>query len=127
MSKILINKIQTPDGTVLVSRHRHNCVTYTDENGLEYMVDGGNDYLRRTMHQEHPHKELSVTTDDDHETIRDNFEWGTYEVDGNQPLRWVLLKDMSTDHIEAILKNCNNVSNYMQVLEHELKYRDHLE
>lgn len=30
--------------------------------------------------------------------------WGTYGKDGKGPLRWIMLKDAETDHLEAILK-----------------------
>ena len=58
--RIVCNRIQTPDGTILISQHRHDYQIYTDKNGLEYMVDGGCDYLRRNVHYEAPHTELSV-------------------------------------------------------------------
>jgi len=44
--KIVLNRIKTPDGTILTSYHRHNYVSHID-NGELYAVDGGNDYLRR--------------------------------------------------------------------------------
>ena len=39
--KILSNKMRTPDGTILESKHRHDYVTHTDANGKEYMLDSG--------------------------------------------------------------------------------------
>lgn len=47
--RIILNSIKTPDGTILVSRHRHDYVTYTDESRLEFSVDGGNEYLKRSV------------------------------------------------------------------------------
>jgi hypothetical protein len=44
--------------------HRHDYVTYTDANGLDYMVDGGNDYLRRNVHTEAPYEELTIYEDE---------------------------------------------------------------
>jgi hypothetical protein len=40
-TRIVANRIRTPDGTILESKHRHDYVTYTDANGKQYMVDGG--------------------------------------------------------------------------------------
>ena len=60
-SQIVCNRIITPDGTVLQSHHRHDYVSYIDKNGLEYMVDGGHDYLRRIVQDEAPATEFSLT------------------------------------------------------------------
>ena len=127
MPKILLNRIRTPDGTVLTSRHRHDYVSYKDANGLTYMVDGGTGYCRRNVHDGHPYEELSVSTDDDHDTIRNNFEWGTYGKSGNEPLQWKLLKDLTDNHIRNIVSNCSNVDKYSNIFTDELEYRDKLE
>jgi hypothetical protein len=54
---IVLNSIRTPDGTLLVSRHEHDFVRYTDRNGLKYAIDGGNEILRRMCAG--PYEELS--------------------------------------------------------------------
>ena len=56
--KIILNAIQTPDGTVLISRNSHDYVCHKDANGSFYSVDGGNDYLKRSGKTDY--KELSV-------------------------------------------------------------------
>jgi hypothetical protein len=112
-ARIVSNRIRTPDGTILESMHRHDYVTYVDKNGKEYMVDGGLDYLRRNVHDDAPYEELSVHTDDSHMLIREAFKWGTRGKDGKQPLKFVVLKDMTTDHIEAILET-QNLPSYMR-------------
>lgn len=101
----IYNAIRTPDGTVLVSRHRHDYQTHLDANGREYMVDGGLDYLRRNVNPGYPHQELSVSSSAPFEQIREVFAWGSYGKDGEQPLRWVLLCDMSDQHLEAVIKH----------------------
>jgi len=103
MSEILVNMIRTPDGTIIQSKHRHDYVTYLDNNGLEYMVDGGQAYLRRNIHDDYPYEEMSLYKEDSIDTLREYFVWGTRGIDGKQPLTWVKLKDMSSAHIEAIL------------------------
>ncbi len=120
MVKIILNRIRTPDGTVLTSRNRHDYVTYEDANGEQYMVDGGTDYLRRNVNKE-PAQELSVYDDIPYEEIRETIEWGTYGKRGDQPLKWVKLSNMNSDHIRAVLKECRPY--YKEHFEHELKYR----
>ena len=117
---IVHNSIRTPDGTVLVSHHRHDYKTHQDENGETYMVDGGTQYLRRSMNKE-PYEDLSVYSDEPFKKIREVFTWGTRGKNGDQPLKWVVLKDMDTDHIKAILDDgYESVRYYMQ---RELMYR----
>jgi hypothetical protein len=47
MPNIILNRIRTPDGTILTSRSRNDYVSYTDESGIKYSIDGGLDYLKR--------------------------------------------------------------------------------
>jgi hypothetical protein len=121
--QIVCNRIRTPDGTIIQSHHRHDYVTYTDYNGLEYMVDGGHDYLRRNVHDEEPYVELSLTMDDPFEDIRRAFTWGTRGKDGKQPLTWVPLCQLATDHIIAILETQNLADYVTELMEKELEYR----
>ena len=123
--KLLANRIKTPDGTILESLHRHDYKTYIDKNGLEYMVDGGLEYLRRNVQDSAPATEMSVYNTDPHETIREAFKWGTRGKDGKQPLTYLVLKDMATDHIEAILETQTHITEEIrQVFIDELEYRD---
>jgi len=126
MSRILLNRIRTPDGTILTSYHRHDYKTHKDANGKTYMVDGGTTYLRRNVHPDAPYEELSVEIEDgkepEHELVRNTLFWGTYGPKGDQPRKWVLLKDLDTDHIQAILDDgYERVRPYMKA---ELKYRE---
>lgn len=125
--KLLANRIKTPDGTILESLHRHDYKTYIDKNGLEYMVDGGLEYLRRNVQDSAPATEMSVYNTDPHETIREAFKWGTRGIDGKQPLTYVVLKDMTTDHIEAILETQTHITQEIrQVFIDELDYRNEI-
>jgi hypothetical protein len=119
------NKIQTPDGTLLESTHIHDYKTHEDEvSGEVYMTDGLGPYVRRTVNIV-PYVDLSVTTESSHEEIREVFTWGTYGKDGKQPRTEVKLKDMSTEHIEAILLTQKHIFNtYAEDLFiNELEYR----
>jgi len=124
MSTLVYNAIRTPDGTVLESMHRHDYNVYVDKNGKEYMVDGGLDYTRRNVHADAPYEELSVYLTDGHDSVREVVKWGTYGKDGNQPLTYILLKDMSTEHIEACLENVPSMHpTYKESFKEELKLR----
>jgi hypothetical protein len=123
--KIVANRIRTPDGTILESMHRHDYVTYTDANGKEYMVDGGLDYLRRNVHDDAPYEELSVHTDDSHMLIREAFKWGTRGKDGKQPLTYVPLKFLTSEHIDAILETQTHISEHVRkIFIDELNFRN---
>lgn len=121
---LVANRIQTPDGTILHSYHRHDYKTHLDANGEVYMVDGGFSYLRRSVNKV-PAKDLSVWTSDPFEKIREALHWGTRGKDGNQPLRYIPLCEMETDHI----KSCLNTQSHMgevvrKCMMYELQFRD---
>lgn len=99
---IILNQIKTPDGTVICSMYRHDYVTHLDANGLEYMVDGGSDYLRRNLHESAPYEELTVYSDAPFKVIRESFHRGGRGKDGTQPLSWVPMSKMS----DSWLFNC---------------------
>lgn len=122
--QILANVIRTPDGTVLQSYHRHDYKVHQDLNGYTYMVDGGVDYLRRNLVTEAPYEELSVWEDDPHETIRRWMAWGTRGLNGDQPVRWIHLWEMETDHIQACLDNVQQMMpSYRKAMTRELNWR----
>jgi hypothetical protein len=124
MSTLVYNAIRTPDGTILESFHTHDFKTYVDKNGKEYMVDGGRDYVRRNVHDEAPYEELSVYTTDGHDKVREVLKWGTYGINGDQPLTYIALKDMNTGHIKACLDTVPHIhSAWKQAFEEELKLR----
>lgn len=124
MERLIYNAIRTPDGTVLESRHRHDFKEYMDMNGLEYMVDGGLEYKRRYLTPLAPYEELSVCLEDGHEAVREAAKWGTWGVNGDQPLSYVILKDMSTEHIQACLDNVPRMhAHYKIAFENELDFR----
>jgi len=121
MSHIVANQIRTPKGHVLRSHYRHDYVTYI-EDGIEYMVDGGADYLRRSVA---PHEEISVTTDDPFDVIREHLEWGTYGKNGRGPFKWVVLADMSSAHIQAVLDTQPQVPEWRRdLMKKELEHRN---
>ena len=128
-NQILVNFIQTPDGTKIYSRHRHDYVTHIDKNGKEYTVDGGLDYLQRNIHNDAPFTELSLYEGDDFSIIRNEFAWGTRGKDGRQPLTFKVLSSLEDDHIQAILDTQHQIYNSIRTLfKLEQQWRtDHVE
>lgn len=121
--QIILNRIKTPDGTILTSYSVHDYRTHIDKNGLEYMVDGGLEYLRRNVHQEYPYEELSVTSEAPFEQIRESLHWGSYGKYGDQPLHYIPLYRMTNAHIQAILDHNIGGEWFRKYLRKELSYR----
>jgi len=126
--KIILNRIKTPDGTILISHHRHDFNTYLDKNGLEYMVDGGTDYLRRYVHEEAPYEELTLYHDTPYEEIRKAFARGGRGKDGTEPLVYVPLCEMNDEWLNAVidyigLENCLVKDTIPNLYIQEIEYR----
>ncbi len=116
------NCIETPDGTILYSRHRLDHQTHLDENGKTYFTDGGLDYVRCSAHGDEIHH--CVWDDEPFDKVREAIEWGTYGKDGTNPLSYKRLCDMSTEHIEAVLENVPTISEaYKRAFRLELEFR----
>ena len=124
MREILSNRMRTPDGTVLHSAHRHDYVTHTDANGKEYVLDGGWDYVRRSVNGDE--KLLTVWSDDNHEMIRKVVTWGTYGKNGDETLVHVTITDMSSEHLQACLDTQQRTMRpaLLKVMQDELEYRN---
>jgi hypothetical protein len=121
--QLLVNAIQTPDGTILRSRGVHDFVGHTDKiSGEYYFTDGGSLYSRRTINTV-PAIELDLYTDDRHEDIREVWDWGSYGILGDQKLHRILLKDLGESHILAILTTQLLIPKFKTLLENELCFR----
>jgi hypothetical protein len=125
MSKIMVNQIRTPDGTVIKSRSVHDYNTYIDANGKYYSVDGGLEYLRRGWDPDAPpYEDVSIYSTDPHEVIREHLDWGSFGKDGKEELHYILLKDMNDNHIAAVLETQKRMHpNLREAMENEQKYR----
>ena len=121
MPDIIFSGLQTPDGTMITSTHRHDYVTHLDANGKEYMLDGGLDYIRSSAHGDEVYKTLF--DDEPHAIQRQILTWGTYGKDGNQPLSRKPIELMSTEHIQAVLHECNPMTALKNCMLKELKER----
>jgi hypothetical protein len=126
---IIYNAIQTPDGTIIRSISVHDYVSHTDANGYTYAVDGGMQYLRRACTPDAPpYKEISIYSEQaPHSVARDYAVWGTRGKDGNQPLMYIPIKDLETDHIKAILETQHHIHAdlaYLFIIELEYRKND---
>jgi hypothetical protein len=59
-----------------------------------------------------------------HDKVRQVLLWGTRGISGHDPLRYVTLCDMDTDHIKAILMNYALSPQYKQSYETEIEMRE---
>ena len=116
---IVRNSMITPDGTEIISRHRHDYVCHIDKNGEEYMVDGGLSYVRRSLNTI-PAQDTTLYSDMPHEILRNEVTWGRRTRDGE--LSYIKLKQMSKAHIEAI-KEDGYKGAIVNLMNEELKWR----
>lgn len=116
--------IQTPDGTILESKSRHDFVSHNDTvSGENYFIDGGLDSPRGSLNKVEA-KNLCVTSNSEHSEIRKYFKWGTYGKNGDQPLHHILLKDMTMEHLKAILKTQDLNSVVGRIIQNEHDFRN---
>lgn len=118
--ELLVNAMQTPDGTMLISSSRHDCVTHIDKNGEMYINDGGEEYIRRSINKE-PAIDKCLYTDSSFNDIRNSMTRITTEG------KKILLKDMTIQHLfNCILygakENCP-IGKYRWQYIRELAYR----
>ena len=81
----------------LVSYHRHNFVTCSCGSSS---LDGGTEYIRwlgDTVIE-------PIYTDDDFEIVRKHAVRGSRGPNGDQPLVYIPICDMTDDHLEAVLE-----------------------
>jgi len=104
---------------VIESRYRHDYVTCRCG---AVAVDGGYSYLKRSGSD---WEEMSVYLEDGHEKVREVFKRGSYGKDGDQPLHYILLKDMTDDHLANTINYCNQTRDrtFLALYEGEVEYR----
>ncbi len=101
-------------GEIIASKSSHDYVEVTTPSGKTAMVDGGPDYLRRGGDAEV--EELSF---DDNATVLEQFDkqlWGTFGPNGDQPLKYILLRDAEVDHLQKILQNGQSLTKRLKSL-----------
>ena len=119
---LLVSRWQTPDGTVLESRHRHDYVSHNDADGMTYAIDGGASYIRisgdfRKL------KNLCVYDNEPHSVLREQLEWGSRGVNGDKPIEYIRICDMTDGHLQAVAELDYTGPHYKTIMENELKHR----
>ena len=106
--QIILNRIQCKFcKDILTSHHRHDYVTCSCS--VEPVsVDGGRAYLKRCYSPTSddgslPYTELSVTSSASFENVRNALLRGSRGVNGDQPLTWVSLSDISDDYLNNLI------------------------
>jgi len=126
-NNIVYNAIQTPDGTILQSKYRHDYVEYTDKNGQYYMVDGGLDYPRRGFDKADYIDLYKLFKDCTLNECTQYLMWGqNYDKDMNKLPETIFkpICELTTDHIQAILDgNYCKDEMYLYVFNYELSTR----
>lgn len=103
MSDIIQNAVYIPVlDRYLISRHRHDYQEARLPNGDLVAVDGGLDYVKRSGDYV-DYQEMTLTTSDPDETVYQKLLWGTRGVLGNEPLRYIRVKDMEPLHARRVL------------------------
>jgi len=122
---ILKNAIITPDGTELISEHRHDFKMHKDSiTDKEYGVDGGSEYQRLIGDIKDCQVIYITSADCTFVEARELITWGTYGKDGNSPYKRVSLSQMTTGHIKAILETQKQISEELRkYFNIELEYR----
>ena len=127
--QLIYSAWRTPDGTILHSRHRHDYQEHFDAVSKEwYILDGGLDYQRCSIN-EVPAEDLTLYSDDPHGKIREVFVWKSYGKNFSQPEGvYTLLKDLTDDHLAAILKTQTHLPEYiLEMFKNEIQFRERLD
>lgn len=108
--QIILNRAKCLScGDVITSFNRHDYVTCSCG---KLSVDGGQDYLRRAYNDALFVEEMCVYDDDPYEIIRENFYRGSYGKNGDEPLKYVKLSEMSDDWLKNVLIYEEDKGNY---------------
>lgn len=126
MANLVLNRIQTPDGTILTSYHQYDFIIHHDTNGLKYFVDGGLEYAKRAIHIDYPYHELSVYDNEDFSIVREAFHYVNPDIKYCQKnsSKWVPLSQLSINYIKETINYKTDLPDYQRILfEKELAYR----
>jgi len=110
-----------PTEKYYVSVNRHDLVTFTLDgtapnlnSGNYFFIEGGHDY-RRCNFKFHPEiMDFSLYEDSSDDEIYDKLLWGSRGTTGKEPLQYVLLKNLNTEHMNAILSTQPHIDQHVR-------------
>lgn len=107
---------------VIESMHRHDYVVCSCKS---VAVDGGVAHARRVVMGDFGYDDKSVFVEDGHEAVRKVFKRGSYGKNGDEPLHYIALKDMTDDHLQATIQYNENykATSFQQIYLDEVEYR----
>jgi hypothetical protein len=129
MRKILKKGVITPDGSELIVRHAGHFVSHRDKITDEfYFIDDIGCGLLRSSINKVSAKPLTIFSNGLFEFDRENMVWGkNYDINMKRlpETEYILIKDLSTSHIYAILQNVSSIDEYYyKVLMEEIIFRE---
>lgn len=116
-------------GVYLKSTHTHDFTGHEIEiaPGLKQSLslDGGCSYSRVVSSGNPVYQDFSLWEDSPFEEVCQKMLWGTYGKNGDQPRRWVPLRECETEHLQAILRTQLHIYGGIieKVIKHILKER----
>lgn len=108
-------------GAVLVSYHRHDYKTCECDN--QTMVDGGTSYLRYGGKDMTKVVSTPVYFDEPFEKVRHYAYRGARGKNGDQPLRWIPISELTNNHLQAIL-DYGGADWHLTLIKQEITYRE---
>lgn len=121
MKQIVYNSVTCLDCLkTIVSNHVHDYNTCGCPN--EATVDGGTAYLRYGAKDMRKISAHTVYADDDFQLVRQYAKRGGRGPNGDQPLTWIPLCDMTDDHLAAVLEY-GGADWHLQLIKKEIAYR----
>ena len=109
--------------TEIVSKYRHHFVGCKCKNEKKCYTDGGMDYQITTYGDKAKYKITSVYDDGKLETRLKYLKWGTFGKNGDK-FEFKMLKDLSDNHLCAILNTQKLSDLYRQTIEDLLILRE---
>ena len=105
---IIQNGIQViKTGKIYLSNHVHDYQEIEVGFGQSVIIDGGCEYIKRGGNEDCQYYINNISLDDElhsEEEIQQKLCWGTRGKNGKQPLEYKFIKDLTLDHLNAIIE-----------------------